>query len=65
VESLHYGRLLGGEYRNNILLCAVMAKGRLVELNALCGGAKGRVEIWRNKARKAVSREQGERLCAA
>jgi hypothetical protein len=47
---------VGGEYRKNILLCAVLAKGRLVELNSLGDGDTGRVEIRRNKGRMAVSR---------
>jgi hypothetical protein len=33
--SLPFGRLLGWEYRNNVLLCAAITKGRLAVLN--CG----------------------------
>jgi len=52
---------MGGECRNNVLLCAAAAKGRLVELNAGSEGATGRVEIWRNKGGTSVSRAQSTR----
>ena len=42
--------------------CALGRKGSLVELNATCGGATGRVEIWRNKGGMGVLRAQGDRL---
>jgi hypothetical protein len=52
--SLLFGRLVGGEYRNNVLLCAATAKGRLAVLILWRGGATEKVEIWRNKGRMAV-----------
>jgi len=47
------------------LICAAGARGRLVELVGPSGGAMGRVEIWRNKGRMAVSRAQVTRLSQA
>jgi hypothetical protein len=65
VLSLPYGSLVGGEYRNNVLICAAGSRGRLVELDTTSGGAMVRVEIWRNKGRMAVSRAQVRRLSQA
>jgi len=61
MRSLPYGRLVGGEYTNNVLLSCVLRRGRLVELNAMSGGATGTVEIQRNKGRLGVSRAQSTR----
>jgi len=56
---------MGGEYRKVVCKCAAIASGRLVELNAMSGGATGSVEIWRNKGRLGVSRAQSTRLSQA
>ena len=52
---------MGGECRNSVLLCAAVAKERLVEWNAWSDGATGRVEIYRNKGGTSVSRVQSTR----
>jgi len=58
VLSLPFGSLVGGEYRNNELVCATIAKGRLAVLNSWRGNARERVEICRNKGRMAVPTTQ-------
>ena len=55
----------GGEYRNNVLLCATMQRETLAELNAKSGDATGKVGMWRKKGRLAVSKAQGMRLSQA
>ena len=59
-----YGVMGRGIYKN-VLLCAFIGCGRLVELNVRRGGATGRVEIRRNKEVMAVLSAQGERLSQA
>ena len=47
MESLPYGNLVGGEYRNNLFLCGVMPRGRLAELNTatpVCHGKGGNMK---------------------
>jgi len=39
----------GGEYRNRVLICAAIARGRLVELNATSGGATSTAEYAETK----------------
>jgi hypothetical protein len=45
--------------------CALGIRGRLADLNAICGGATGRAEIWRIKGGMGDPRAQGDRLSEA